>query len=210
MTEQRIVSMVARAGPWLAPIPTAYAIAAGVVKALDWPLWVALVAGASLECLGVASVYTTLDLWSYNHSKRKSDPSAPAWVAALAVCVYAVAAVTLAVLVDSYIPAVFVLVTLAAALVLGVIADQERRLAEIAAGKVAAARKRAERPRKKAKPNEPPPVVNEPEPVEYEPAFVCTAEGCGWNSLEAESEGRDPQRALAGHMKKHKEKGEQK
>ena len=148
-----LVQIVAQVAPWLAPLPTAWLVYDRTQQHLGWPWWVALLAGLTLEALGVAILATTLEQYSYNRSKRKSDPKAPLWIPLLLVGLYFVAAELLTVALDiapgwvaPLAPAVFPVLSVAAFAVLGVRADHQQRLTEIEQGKADA---RAERERRK-------------------------------------------------------------
>ena len=64
------VDLVARAGPWLSPLPTAYLTARATLVHLEWPLAVAVAAGMVIEFLGLAATSTALTLRAYNGTKR--------------------------------------------------------------------------------------------------------------------------------------------
>ena len=68
---------VARIAPWAAPVPTAYLVGRSIVEHLHWPTIVGVVAAVLVECLGLATTATALELREFNRSKGKSDPAAP-------------------------------------------------------------------------------------------------------------------------------------
>ncbi len=148
--ETLLIEVVARAAPWLAPLPTAYLVGRATIQYLDWPVWVAIIAALDIESLGLASAATALMLRDYNKSKRKSDPDAPAQVAFLLLLVYVVITIGLSVILDVfpilalYAPAIFPLLSLTGTLNLALRNDHRRRLEAIAAEKAERKQKRSE------------------------------------------------------------------
>lgn len=141
--ERNAVDWVARTSPWIAPIPTAYLVYNHTTLYLDWPDWVGWASAIVIECLGLATISTGLVLREYNASKRKSDPTAPKWVAYTMVVVYVLCAELLTVglgLISrsqdtvtwgDIIPAIFPFFSIAGAVVLSLRADHVRRVEEI-------------------------------------------------------------------------------
>lgn len=152
-----LIQIVAQLAPWLAPLPTAWLVYDRTQLHLGWPWWVALIAGLTLEALGVAILATTLDLYSYNRSKRKSDPRAPLWMGLGLVVLYFLAAELLTVALDiapswvaPFAAAVFPALSVAAFAILAVRADHQQRLTEIEQGKADARASRERRKQEKA------------------------------------------------------------
>jgi len=149
--EHAATDLVARVAPWLSPLPTAYLVGRATVLHLAWPVEVGIVAAVIVECLGLATTVTALDLREYNASKRKTDPVAPFPLAAMLVGVYLVVAVVLTVALDTvpmlatYAPALFPGLSLAGMMILALRHDHARRLAAIAESKAEAAADRRER-----------------------------------------------------------------
>lgn len=81
MSSVNLSNWVARAAPWLAPLPTAWVVGLACYQVLGWPWPVALVAAVIIETLALATTETALELYRWNRSKRKADASAPAWLA---------------------------------------------------------------------------------------------------------------------------------
>lgn len=139
--ETRITDFVAGAAPWLAPIPTAFVVTRAAVDFLSWPWPVALIAGATVETIGLAATNTALTLWDYNRSRRKSDPAAPAKMAAALVVGYVAVAVALTVALDlapglrPIAPVIFPFLSLVGVTLVGLRSDHRRRLAAIAQDK---------------------------------------------------------------------------
>lgn len=150
----RIIRAIATAAPFLMLTPTAYLVAWRTVQHLAWPLWVAVIAAVGLEALGLVIALTGLDNWTWNRSKRKSDPSAPVVLPVVLLAVYFVSAEALTFGLDiasgpvtfaKLTQAVFPVLGLAGVVTLAVRFDHEQRRAEVAAEKAAA---KAERARK--------------------------------------------------------------
>ncbi len=86
--ESGLVEIASKIGPIMAPVPTAYLVGRSTIEHLSWPWPVGVVAAIVVECLGLASTGLALDLYSYNKSKRKSDPSAPFKLSVALVLIY--------------------------------------------------------------------------------------------------------------------------
>ena len=196
------VAIVAKLAPWLAPLPTAWLVYDRTQQHLDWPWWVALIAGLTLEALGVAILATTLQLHSYNRGKRKSDPKAPLLLPGFLVFGYFVAAELLTVVLDiaptwtaPLAAAVFPVLSMAAFAILALRADHEQRLTDIEQNKADARATRERNKRLRAKVE---PIANEPRtdpeqtPSGSEP-FTCSV--CGRSFA--------TQAALSGHGNAH-------
>lgn len=135
--ERLATDVVARVAPWAAPVPTAYLVGRASVLHLGWPDWVGLTAALVVECLGLVTTATALELREYNAAKRKNDPAAPFVLATALVGVYLVVAVGLTVALDiapalaTYAPAIFPVLSLTGVTVLALRGDHRRRLAGI-------------------------------------------------------------------------------
>ena len=137
LTERNAVKFVAKLSPWLAPMPSAYFVARSSIThlALPWP--VAVIVAAIIETLGLATVHTALWLSDWNHTKRKVDPSAPTVIALALGAVYLVTTLGLIVALEvwpdlaTYAPALFPLLAIVGTVNLALIANQERREAEV-------------------------------------------------------------------------------
>jgi predicted transcriptional regulator len=148
--EAGITDLAAKAGPLVAPLPTAFAVGTSVIEHLDWPKWVGVSAAIAVECLGLASVNTALMLREYNvtrrqypshyteenkrKSKMKVDPPAPFGLAVTLAGAYLTVAIALAVVLDvipslaTYSPVIFPLLSLTGATILALRADHRRRI----------------------------------------------------------------------------------
>lgn len=133
--------IVAKIAPWVAPIPTAYLVGRATIKHLNWPFLIGLIAAIIVESLGLATTLTALELRDYNKSKRKSDPAAPFWLAAILVGTYFIVALGLTVALDIFpeqaifAPGIFPLLSLCGVTVLALRTDHGRRLKAIKADK---------------------------------------------------------------------------
>ncbi len=151
----RLIQLIATAAPFMALVPTAYLVAWRTVQHLAWPLWVAVIAAAGLEALGLVIALTGLDAWTWNRSKRKSDPAAPVVLPVVLLAVYFVSAEALTFGLDiaagpvtfaKLTQAVFPVLGLAGMVTLAVRYGHEQRRQEV---KEAKAEARAERARKR-------------------------------------------------------------
>jgi hypothetical protein len=132
--EAAIVAIAGRAGPLLAPVPTAYLVYAATLEFLAWPQTVAFVAALVIECLGLASTGLVLELYNYNKNKLSSEPDAPVALAVVLVSAYFVVATGLTVVLDlytgmaRYAPAIFPALSLAGVSILAMRADHRQRV----------------------------------------------------------------------------------
>jgi putative flippase GtrA len=131
--ERVALALVARLGPWAAPVAPAYFVARAAERHLKAWRPVAIAMAIAIEAVGIASAHATLRAWAWNREKRKSDPSAPAWLGLALVGVYLGVGVLLAVLVEVlpwlvvWAPAAFFLLAGVAYVVLAMMSDQARR-----------------------------------------------------------------------------------
>ena len=179
--ETRIISLITRYAPWLSNVPTAYAIGHAVYAVIGWPMLVAIITALAVESMGIAITSTTLELYSFNRTRRKSDPAAPLWIAVILIGIYYAAAIILtAGLERNIILTLFPVISAAAAGTLALRADQAARVATIEA-------ERSER-RKPAQPA--------PQPVAEvaEKKYTCAV--C--------AQSYEKQTSLAAHMRHHK------
>lgn len=199
----RIIRAIATAAPFLMLTPTAYLVAWRTVQHLAWPLWVAVVAAVGLEALGLVIALTGLDNWTWNRSKRKSDPGAPVVLPVILLAIYFVSAEALTFGLDiasgpvtfaKLTQAVFPVLGLAGMVTLAVRFDHEQRRAEVAAGKAEAkAERKATREAAKATAK---PTVSIIEAAAF--PFTCSLCGAGFNE----------QHRYAGHMGAHARAGQ--
>lgn len=149
--KQKVIDIIATWGPWLAPVPTAWAVGYSVYDLLGWPVIVAACAGLAVEIGNISAVYTALELRTYNQDKRQADPAAPTWIAFVASAVTLAASFVLAVFIEVFpgiavwSAAVFPILSLSGAIVLALRADHVRRLSAIAESKEKERDERAKR-----------------------------------------------------------------
>jgi hypothetical protein len=113
---------------------------------------VAVVVAAIIETLGLSTVHTALWAYDWNTYKRKTDPSAPVFLAVALGAVYVVATLGLVVFLEvwpflaTYAPAIFPALAVVGAFNLAMVARQEQRETEVGARKAEAReRRRAKR-----------------------------------------------------------------
>ena len=130
--ETRLITFVSRLSPWIITLPTAYAIGESVYTIIGWPAIVAIITALAIETMGIGVTNTALELYAYNRSKRKSDPTAPLWLSVALVVIYYVATIILtAVLEGNAVLALFPALSAVAAGTLALRADQAARVATI-------------------------------------------------------------------------------
>ena len=131
--EKNTVKTVAKLSPWLAPLPSAFFVARSAIEHFALPLAVGVVLAAVIETLGLSTVHTCLWLADYNANRRKTDPSAPTWIAIALGAVYLVTTLGLVVFLEvwpglaTYAPGLFPFLAVVGAVNLALIAQQERR-----------------------------------------------------------------------------------
>lgn len=193
--ESTAVEVVANLAPWFAPLPTAWLVWDRTVLHLRWPWAVGLLAGATLELLGVGILATAIEHYNYNEGKRKTDPAAPLWISLVLAALYFVTAEGLTVVLDVWpmmatiAPALFPVLSVAAFVLLALRAGHQRRLAAIERDKAERKQARTERATK------PQQVSTSTEQIAPVPLpFACVVCGSRFAS----------QRALSGHGNKHR------
>lgn len=151
-SEKIAATIASRLVPWLSPIPTAFMVYRAAINHLLWPAWVALIAAIIVESVGIAATFITLDMRRYNDRRGQADQAAPTKAGYILIAGYTLAAAILTVLLDiapalsSGAGLIFVGLSLAGVVVIGLNHDHDRRLeaqAERIAGEVAAAEKEA-------------------------------------------------------------------
>jgi 5-methylcytosine-specific restriction endonuclease McrA len=141
--EQVPLAVVTRSGPWLTPLVPAYFIKQALVDNVHMPEGWAWTAAMSIEIVGIAATNNMLRAYQWNREKRKTDPAAPIGWNIAAVTIYFVTAFTIVLLVGLFpelsriIPAAFVVLSGASAMVLALSYDQLRREQEVAESKSA-------------------------------------------------------------------------
>lgn len=87
-TEYLVIDLIAAIAPWLAPVLPAFLTGSNLFKLLEFPWYIALVSALVVELVGLSSMSTVLMLWTWNETKRESDPYAPMWLALVAGVIY--------------------------------------------------------------------------------------------------------------------------
>ena len=99
-TEALIIDVISMTIPWAAPLIPAYMAWEAMTHELLFPAWVALAGAAVVELLGLATINTAFEFWSYNQDKRKSDSRAPVFFALMTAAFYLTVILTVNVLLD--------------------------------------------------------------------------------------------------------------
>ena len=124
--ENLALEFATRLGPWLAPIGPAYFVGRSVYHNLNAHWVIAVVMAIAIECVGIAASHCALRCWTWNQTKRKSDPEAPFILMVWLSLVYFGAAFSLAILTEviqelaTYAPAVFLGLAAVAYVTIGV------------------------------------------------------------------------------------------
>ena len=100
--EARLVDLLASLGPWMAPVPTAWLVAHKTMHYLGYPPFVAYVAAAAIEVLGIVSLATWFDLWRYGRERKARHPKPPMMAAWAGFVFYPVVAILLGLVLDVY------------------------------------------------------------------------------------------------------------
>lgn len=102
LLETNFVFVASRIAPIIAPIPTAFAVARAVENVLCYPRPIAVIAGIAVEMVGIGAGDIALRLFSYNRSRKSSQPAAPIGIAAAVLGLYFVIAISLAVVIEFF------------------------------------------------------------------------------------------------------------
>ena len=81
--EGLVVDVVSLFVPWLSPLLPAWMGYDHLMNVLFMPAWVAVAGALVIEALGLGTINTIFELWSYNAEKNKSNPRAPVFLAIL-------------------------------------------------------------------------------------------------------------------------------
>lgn len=147
--EATLIDNLAATIPWLAPVVPAYMIYKSLAETIHFPLPVAILSAVVVEFLGLVTVSTSVQFWTWNDSKRQADPQAPVRLAVVTAGAYLAIVITVNVILDLGSPieqlfakALLSTLSVSAALTIAIRSQHARRLAEIEQSK---AQKRAER-----------------------------------------------------------------
>jgi len=100
MNEKRIVNIIVAVSPWLAPVIPASMAYTNMVSKLGFPAWVALVGAAVIECLGISTISTALDIWTHNKRYKDAVKKAPILIPVFAFVFYSVLVLTVNVIME--------------------------------------------------------------------------------------------------------------
>jgi hypothetical protein len=140
--EASFINFISAVVPWGAPFPVAYMSFMHQVDVLEFPWAVAIISALVIEFLGVSTVSTILGFWSHNRKYQDEKKKSPVWVAVLAFCMYLFIVLTTNVALDATkgtdweqvavvaVRAFLTLMTIPAALIMGVRALHQESLTE--------------------------------------------------------------------------------
>lgn len=136
--EATLIDNLAATVPWLAPIVPAYMIYHSLTVVIQFPLPVAILSAIVVEFLGLVTVSTSVQFWTWNDSKRQADPGAPVWLAVITAVAYLLIVITTNVILDLRSPieqllakALLSTLSVSAAMTIAIRSQHARRLAEI-------------------------------------------------------------------------------
>jgi hypothetical protein len=87
-TETTFIDTVSVVIPWLAPAAPAWIAWRSMTVELAFPIWLAAAMAAVIELLGLATINTVFQFWSWNQDARKSEPRSPVALALVLVMYY--------------------------------------------------------------------------------------------------------------------------
>jgi len=136
-----MVRLIAKISPWFAPIPSAYFVARSSIAHLDVPIEIAIIIGAVLELLGIATVHTALSLYRWNikpavSREKGAWEKAPLLLSIITCGVYFMAVIFLSVVLETapgmsaIAPVIFPFVAIVGALTLGIVYQHDERVAK--------------------------------------------------------------------------------
>lgn len=149
--ESTLIDNLAATIPWAAPCVPAYMMFHNLVTVIGFPQWVSFLAALVVEFLGLTTVSTTFQLWSWNDSRRKIDQPAPVRIAAITAGFYLLVVILVNVILDSapfqqrLAKALLSMLSIIGAVVLAIRSQHARRLTEIEAEKGARREERINR-----------------------------------------------------------------
>lgn len=89
-TESSIVQLVSGFSPWVAPLIPAYLSYRHTIEFLDFPIWLGITAGITIESLGMATVSTALMFYRHNKRYKTETKKSPTWIAVASYIFYLV------------------------------------------------------------------------------------------------------------------------
>ncbi len=139
--ETSFVNFISAIAPWMAPLAPAYMTYDHAVKALNFPVWVALPVAIVVEILGFSAISTFVTFWFFNRRNKADVKKAPTHWVAFAFLFYLALIVTSNVLLDMFhnaewaktsVRALFTLQTIPAAVIVVARAGHKSLLGELA------------------------------------------------------------------------------
>jgi hypothetical protein len=99
-TEASLVNLLSAIAPWGAPLAPAYMAYGGMTARLDYAPWVALVIAGVIEILGLATIYTALSFWRHNRRYTAEYKRMPVEIAGACFAFYLLVVLTVNVLLE--------------------------------------------------------------------------------------------------------------
>lgn len=136
--EHLLLVVVSRLAPWAAPLAPAYFVAHTIQQHFDTPAWVGIAVGITVEAVGIASTHITLEMYTYNQDRRKTDPEAPLTVGITVSGIYFVTGIVLTILLEVWAdaviiaPAFFFLLAIVAYITLALMSGHAKRVHGVA------------------------------------------------------------------------------
>jgi hypothetical protein len=139
--ETSFVNFISAVAPWMAPLSPAYMTYDHAVKALGFPVWVALPVAIVVEILGFSAISTFVTFWFFNRRNKAEVKKAPTGWVIFAFIFYLALIVTSNILLDAYhnaewaktaVRALFTLQTIPAAVIVVARAGHKSLLGELA------------------------------------------------------------------------------
>src|SRR4030066_1951445 len=141
--EHIMIVLATRIGPWAAPVAPAYLVARSVAWHFNIPYSVAWTIGITLEMLGLAAMYVTIEMSDYNSdpARVKSDPFAPVGRGKTMIAIYFITGLLLTVILEVipksviYAPAALFVLAFVTYQVISLISSHARRVQEVASAR---------------------------------------------------------------------------
>ena len=87
-SEALLIDVISMLIPWASPLIPAYMCFNSVSSVLGFPWWVAMATASVVELLGLATINTVFEFWSFNASKNKTETSSPVKLAIVVTVFY--------------------------------------------------------------------------------------------------------------------------
>jgi len=68
--EGKLLDIISATTPWLAPLMPAYMAWYNMIHVLEWPPLLAFFGATTIEFLGLSTVHTTFQFWTYNEARQ--------------------------------------------------------------------------------------------------------------------------------------------